>query len=256
MVLSYACERLIEEQPDFWTLAGLTERSFEVGSAPKFSESLAHYRAAGVSEQLATTLAAGINRSLARMVEQCAPSVGAVRYNAANKGVIPDLCFGPVGERSETIAEVKLVYDFTGADWYGEKGVTGDASKLRAMRREGFVGHLIQIVFFVQLPGLEYPAGDWYPPTWASWRSRTEMLRRCFPGIPAQYARLRRHMTAAPAWPPGDAPHVQSLPKPSPELSATIERFYGRVFRPSCPWRFDASAHLADAAVGVAIWKH
>ncbi|MEA2710787.1 MAG: hypothetical protein QOF78_3388 [Phycisphaerales bacterium] len=253
-VLGTACEKLLTSSDEFWTLAALTERSFEVGSAPKFAESVKWYEEAGVVPELIAQLRRGINGRLAALLERDPATPHPVHYNRRRDGEIPDVCCGSAADGTNTLVEIKMIYDCTMEKWYAGSGVAGDAEKLRRRRRGGFVGNLYQVVIFVSLPNFDYPAGVWYPPKWTSCPGRGSYLH--YRGIDAQYRRVRNHQQDPPAWPDGDAPRVVTLAPISADVAGAVDRWFDVIYRPATPWRFVPANHLHDAAVGAGIWSY
>jgi hypothetical protein len=247
-IVQGACMQFLQKHQDFSTLAALTERSFEEGERNRaFRESIDWYEKAGLSQELAAKLRMGINRNLVELLARAKGAPPNIEYNPTRSGKRPDICFGHRSDGTATI-EVKVACDTTLAKYYPI--IIGDGEKLR--RLAGSPGHAIQVVFFVQLPGFDYPPGSWYVPG-----SKQCPARGGYPGyrgIAAQYQAVRRGLPP-PSW-PGDEPYIADLTLSDPDLEAIITRWFQMIFRPATLWRFDKRKHLEDAAVGCAIWQH
>jgi hypothetical protein len=245
-----SCRSLLEED-SFWLLAGLTDNSYEEGSAPHFQKCVKAYEDVGAQPGLIQQLSAGINDNLLKNFRSLPQVVGAIRRNkAAGKGgrLRPDFEFST--DQAEILVECKMLYDCTGDKYY--ESTASDYQKLASYSSPR--SRLFQVVFFVQLPGYDYPPGTWFDNR-RPHGSRAVMLR----GIDAQYARLRRSLPQSPAW-PGPEPFKRALHFPTSEVNVDfLQRWYTHSFRPESErdntWRFDSGAHLQDSAVGLAIWE-
>jgi len=233
---------------DFWLLAALTERSFEEGDRNRvFRESVVSYENAGVTGPLISQLRGGINERLASAIQQTGLAADPVMRNPS-KG--SDLKFSTRNTGTPVEIEVKMIYDMTFKKYY--TSIVDDIRKLEALRIAGFPGELFLIVFFIQLPGMDYPAGTWYQNK--PCKSRSGFL--VVSGIQDQYKCLREQMTKAPIWPNAEPLPAYRLVHPTAEVSEhLLMRWFESVFQPRGPWKFTAATHLRDAAVGVAIWN-
>src|SRR4051812_31734734 len=120
-VIRDCCDALLGTADDFWSVAAVTDCSFETGGSRLFRRALRSFADAGLPPDLTARLARGVNDHLVRLIEQRHPAVGAVRSNRGRGRQRPDIGFGPPGEGWETLAEVKVVYDLTTPAFYGHK---------------------------------------------------------------------------------------------------------------------------------------
>ena len=262
--LSKACDQILSWS-DFWTVAGLTECSFEVGSARYFARAINWFVKSGLLEPdtLVESLRCGVNGTLTACLKQDPQTPKPVECNRGWRGEIPDISCGCEPASTFTLIENKVLYDAITAKYYGpasdcEGSVAKDALKLRRWRKEGSVGNLYQTLFFLEFPNLDYPSGCWYEPNWQHMSCRERaFLRKGFPGIDAQYRQARLYLSSAPVWGDGDAPKIVSLDKPDKKLCAVIEKWFDLIFRPDeRGWRVDVCGNLKDARVGAAIWEY
>jgi hypothetical protein len=254
-LLNRICDRCIRSDPEFWLLVGLTDASYETGGSVCYRRAVDSFAAAGLRPGAVDRLRLGLNGILAGPLEAGHRDLRPVRANLRHGRVRPDLCFGSAGDVTETLVEVKGVFDLTLRAFYGNKGhgVADDRDKLLTVRRQGFAGHLLQAVFFVELPNYAYPSGRSYAPAW-KWHYARRHYQRCC-GIDAQFRETRKHL-GEPAW-ASDAPRVVRLPSASRSIQRFVVRWLNSAFRPDDPaWRFDAAEHLGGAAVGYAIWEY
>jgi hypothetical protein len=252
-VLIGACAELLRSRQDFWILAGLTERSFEEGERnASFREAVDWYEKAQVASKLLAQLRWGVNRNLVDLIESCPAPPPGIEWNPTRDRERPDICYGSSADGTSARVEVKAIFDCTGGKWYPITAADGD--KLRAHRKPNVPGHLFQAVFFLQLPGYDYPQGRWFPPNRKLCGPRSDYV--CYAGIEKQYKALRKRMATAPAWPTNDRPFVVPLALSNEALVPAIRRWFDLVFDRSTPWDFDEKMHLADAAAGCAVWEY
>lgn len=254
-VLTDCCETLLHSDDLFWVTAALTDCSFETGSNTSFRRAIRSFADAGLPRPVVDRLNLGVNGNLASLLEFRHPHVKPIEANKGRGKERPDIRF-PIGCADEAIVEVKVIHGQTIPAFYGHKegnGVAHDRDKLLAIRREGFLGHLFQVVYFTQLPAFEYPAGDWYSPATVRYQARSDYAG--FRRISEQYRYLRTFLPETPAW-PSEAPAVHELSMPEGDVLECITRRFGTVFRPDDPsWAFSPVKHFADAAAGCAIWE-
>lgn len=216
-VLQQACDRLLAEH-QFWILAGLTDRSFEEGERnAAFREAVDWYDGAGLPAPLSAKLRMGINVNLAHALRALDDPPPNIEHTSTRSGKYPDVCYGHNADGSATIVEVKPAYDMTMPKWYPI--IAADGEKLINFRAQGHASHLLQVVFFLQLPNFDYPAGSWYG------SHRKCPGRSAYPGfrgIQRQYAQLRRYLPE-PTYPADDAPQTVALHL-DPCLTDTLTR--------------------------------
>jgi hypothetical protein len=254
-LLQNACEYLLKNDLDFWLLAGLTDCSFETGGSWKFRRAIDSMRDAGFGTERIDCLRRGINGNLEAVLER--EHSLCVRANRGRGGTRPDICFERPTDGVETVAEVKVVLDVTIPQYYGHKdrhGIADDRDKLLKLRRAGFDGRLLQVVFFLEMPNYYYPAGRSFAPDWKPHGSRDS-----YPGhrgINTQYRELQKHLRDAPAW-PTSGPYLHALAPSAKKTIALVDKWYSMVFRPKdASWKFRASDQLAEATVGCVIWEY
>ena len=179
-LLQRICDRFISSEPEFWLLVALTDASYETGGSVYYRQAVDSFAAAGLRAATVKRLRLGVNNILAGMVDAEHPDLGPVRANLQRGGIRPDLCFGSQADKTETLVEVKGVFDMTLLAFYGKKGhgIADDRDKLRKVRCQGFAGHLLQVVFFVELPNYAYPSGRSYPPAW-KWHNARRRYQHC-----------------------------------------------------------------------------
>jgi hypothetical protein len=246
-LLAEGCRNLVSKFTNFWVLAALTEASFEEGVRnQRFKRYVASYQSVGIPDELLTQLRLGTNGNLKLVLERQNTHFGNVT-RTTGKG--QDLSYFPSHGNRETKIEVKLVYDCTYAKYYNS--VADDWNKLVRVRNEGFTGDLFLVVFFTQLPCYDYPPGT-SSRTQEKSLGRRRHLVNC--GITAQYRELLRRLTREPAW-PLEAPHIHKLSLPTTSILATVGAWLRADWIPDEPWQFVPALHLAEAAVGVAIWQ-
>jgi hypothetical protein len=246
-LVAEACKRTIERHADFWLLAALTDYSFEEG---RRNDDLEHALRA-IDEAAGDTAAsakirAGIN-SVLREELSVGEGVCSVDRNQSRS---PDLWVRRTHGRSAAI-EVKLIYDLTYKKYYW--ATKDDGPKLLALRAREPDVELYQVVFFVQLPALDYPGGRWYG------RDRVSRSRRkqtVWGGHSAQFSELMRLIVTPPAWPGTSSPsRVDLLPLVAPATLDVARRWYQAALVPTTAWNLRPEVHLVDAAAGAAIWQ-
>jgi hypothetical protein len=145
--------------------------------------------------------------------------------------------------------ESKQVYDLTLGKYYPKVGE--DRDKLLALGSSMPGVGLYQVVWFIQLPAYDYPAGRWYGHK--DCPGRTRYLVRS--GIESQYAAVRSMLGEA-TW-PETGPLVVSLEDlAEAAVAKAAKRWMKQIFAPASAWKFDPKRHLLGAAIGVAAWKH
>lgn len=143
---------------------------------------------------------------------------------------------------------MKQVYDLTYSKYY--PAVAGDRDKLLAERAAGTADDLLQVVFFLQLPNFQYPAGRWYGHKSCPGRGSYEVAV----GIHQQYGRLVPALGPC-TWPAGGPEIVELLAPATADEIEFAARWLRSVFEPNVGWQFSPAQHLAEAKAGVAIWS-
>lgn len=163
-LLRDCCEVLLRGDDDFWVTAALTGCSYET-NGPEFCRVVRSLAPFGLPAGLSARLLKGVNGNLAALVETRHPHLHPFSPNKSWRGIRPDLHFGTPGTNGEVLAEEKGIHDLTEKKFYGGGGhshcAANDRNKLLKIRASGFQGQLFQIVFFLQLPEFERPAGTW-----------------------------------------------------------------------------------------------
>jgi hypothetical protein len=253
-ILKNACQAFMAQEQLFWILAGMTDVSCETGSNRRYQRAIETFRSAGISGVMIDRLMQGVNGNLTAVIESQCPAIVPVAANRKRGRVRPDIWFGEKSSANETIAEVKALHDWTTLAFYGHKaghGVADDADKLHTIRLEPFKGHLLQVVFFLQLPNYSYCSGHSYG-EWHDCRESALIVH----GIDAQYRQLRAHLTKEPVW-PRNGPLRVPLGVPDKSICHCIEQWMTEVFQPDDPgWKFVAAEQLVDAAIACAIWEY
>jgi hypothetical protein len=258
-----ACQSLMVDHPEFWIISGLTDVSFETSTRnTRYQRSIATLRegpencSPNLPQSLITELSRGVNSNVVEILRAQNPQYGPIKDDRSWNGIEPDIHWGSGAK--ETIVEIKALYECTLEKYYGpvrgrEGSVAKDAEKLRKLRREeGFRGHLLQVVFFRQMPGYRYCSGSSWQGGWEHHECREYYLVRR--DIQSQYAQVMHHLDE-PAW-PSSAPEIVSLALPS-EIIHPIKRWLEMIFRPDdLSWMFDPVQQLMGAAVGCAIWQY
>lgn len=250
VVLQEACRALVDAKSynDSWVLAGLTDRSFEVGNATEFTAEVEHYRSARVSPSCVAKLRKGINGNLADILNHQNPDL---KVQPNYRG--PDLNFlGPDGRNIK--AEIKLIHDCTEHKYF-QNNVAGDLIKLSNARSVDDV--LFLVVFFITLPNYWYPSGEWFG---KPWESRCKYMKTC--GIVDQFDKVKMCLRKTSlrhdlVWPDTGCPHVGGLKALSRRIVTALNGLYAENFHAYAlePWRFRPSTHLVGAQVGVAVWR-
>jgi len=258
-ILNRACESLMLNQRDFWLAAGMLDVSFETGRSRKLPPKSAIELLQQVlgANDLFKQLKLGVNGNLGRILTEQNPTTD-MKFDEYRGSIKPDIqIFSP--DRRDTVAEVKAVYCMTEDKFYGRcgHGVCDDRDKLVALRTDPTVANRFQIIFFLELPNYHYPSGCSYAPTWEHHEARHSYFKH--ERIARQYQAVLSGIIEHPAW-PGDPPRVVPLVLPTPEILQRLNRWFAdkdHIYRPDDNrWSFDASAQLAGAAVGCAIWSY
>ncbi|MDB5357027.1 MAG: hypothetical protein JWN24_3480 [Phycisphaerales bacterium] len=202
-VVSESCIELASKFNDFWVVSALTDGSYEEGERnAHFKRSIEARAEAGVPESLLGLLREGTNGNLKSILERRGPGVGKV---VRTKGKGQDLAFEKWENGAPAKIEVKLVYDCTLPKYYGS--VAADWDKLQEVRLRRFAGDLFLVVFFVQLPGFDYPSGQW-PGRAKPAEARRKYLRTC--EISSQFRELKKWLAHPQTW-PSKGPHIHHL---------------------------------------------
>jgi len=258
-----ACNSFITHHPEFWILSGLTDVSFETKTGnTRYQRAIATFREGpdGTSFDFAPSLldelSRCVNSNVVEILRAQNPQFGEIHDDRSWRGMEPDIRWGSGND--ETIVEIKAMYECTLLKYYGPKrgkegSIAKDADKLQSIRRDGFPGHLFQVVFFRHMPNYRYCAGDSFQGDWEPNYCRSDYLIR--DDIEAQYQQTRHYLIDEPAW-PIHAPAIVPLVLPS-HLITPINRWFEAIFRPAdSSWRFNPDLQLADAAASCAIWKY
>ncbi len=157
--VSKACQTLLGEPyfNDFWLLSMVRDNSFEEGNAGPHRRLIDRYKLAGVPVPLLDLLRRGINGNLATVLGRERSTLGPVLHN---QGEGHDFYVGPdpFDPAGHGCVESKLAYECTYQSYY--KRIGGDyRTKLANTRRIDPGGDLFLVVFFVEVPSLDYPAG-------------------------------------------------------------------------------------------------
>jgi hypothetical protein len=238
-----AATQLLRDRDSFWFWSSITDRGIEEGSRNRhLAESVATIRASGCDHAVCDEVAGGINAKLASILESIGPSYSIKTF--PNRG--RDIVIYATDGTPIAAVEVKHVFDLTESKYYAN--VAADRDKLLGFRGEHPTTALFLIVYFVQLPGANYPAGLWYGKKDCRARSGYAGTR----GVVAQYRQVMTRLGSA-TW-PESPPEMCTLPVPSAAEAAALAQWYGQVFAPCSEWRFDAKEYFRGAAIGVAIW--
>lgn len=239
-----ACRQVIENKPDFWLLAALTDYSFEEGTRnASFREPVQTLAAAGAPAPLVADLHQGINGVLSDALRAAVPAATV----AQNKSRVPDLLVrGASGD--EVAIEVKLLYDLTYTKYY--RSAAHDHTKLSELRSGRSATAALAVAFSVQLPEMDYPHGYWYGRPRGS-RSRTDQRVRS--GSDAQLRELEQRAGAPPSHTVRGS--AQLVDRVAPSTLEVASRWFAEVFAPSASWSFQPGRHLVGADVTCAVWE-
>ncbi len=231
-----------------------------MGNQRKFKRAVQSFAEARLAPSTIRKLNNGVNRNFVDLAEREHPDLARDHREPEWRGIFPDVQLGPPKTPNEVIGEIKVLYEFTKRGFYS-CNVAYDREKLQN-RRDGFEGFLFQVVFFTELPGYEYPPGTWsYPGP-----NECPVKKHCGPrtasrgkrGIDWQYQYLHKNLLKEePAW-SALGEDVKRLEMSSEDELAAISRRYEKVFcpDPGYQWEFRPEIHLANAAVGCAIWSY
>jgi len=245
-----ACRRTIERHRDFWLLAALTDQSFEEADHPHYRGAVA--RMTSCAPPVAADLRLGINGVLAAEIAAAPTELVCTHRNQALRPsrLRPDFrVVAPCGTHA-ALLQVKQFYDLTqGEKWRRE--IERDHAKYDDAH------DVWRVVFFIQLPGLDYPEGKW-PRTAEEVRpSRAQWVRKGggFCGIATQLRAVQTYLGQSPAWSTASPGEWMQLRSASDAALDVARRWFAESFRPAVAWSFDPDRHLVDAAAAVAVWR-
>lgn len=139
----------------------------------------------------------------------------------------------------------------TSGKYYAE--VAEDRRKLLQHQQSYPEDDIYQVVFFVQLPHFDYPAGIWYGHKRCKARGEYLVAKT----LSSQYDRVVRNIGRDATW-PGTCPLIQKLTWPQAGIrEGVVSGWFQQVFEPFDGLaEFSPAQHLKDAAVGTAIWEY
>lgn len=257
-IVQEACDAFILGSPEFWLIAGAMDVSFEAGSNARFRHQIDILSSCGCPATAVARLLDGVNGNIARLIEAQHPELGPFHANAGRNGHFrPDVWFGIPNSLGETVVEIKAIYEMTMPKFYSLAGshcVADDRAKLMAIRQaeQDFIGNLIQLVFFLELPNYDYPAGEsLHRQGWKRHKPRKHYRR--FETIEQQFEELRKYLPP-PTFPSCDAPNVSVVPPPTLEIAEALRRWCEKTYRPDEQWCLQVE-HMTGVRVGYAIWE-
>ena len=245
-----ACRTLVEspEYNDFWVLSLARDNSFEEGARSLPQKRLIdRYERAGVPSPLVTQLRIGINGNLTAILQKQAPELGHI---ARNQGEGSDINIGSPGHSGYGHVESKLAYECTLSKWYPI--IASDYSrKLANLRSSHADAGLFLVVFFVECPTLDYPAGRWIDTNKPSQARHTYVTNS---GISDQFGKLLRQIGRSPSW-PSHTPHDSNLHAPrDAAIMEPMASVFGTLLSP--PWKIRPEQCFSKARAGVALWEY
>jgi hypothetical protein len=221
-----------------WLLSAVTDWSYEEGSAPDFVKYTRLYERCGTPIAIADRMRLGVNGFLDIELRAAGLSVTSrKKSHGRDFGVCK-----PDGLTKAKI-ETKMSFDCTQAKYYAE--IRRDREKLL----DESTDQLYQVVYMVALPGYYYPPGTWNGCPTKKPRAVQNL------GLLAQWRAVQGAIPYA-AVRGGEDPVVLPFEQEAIDLAVPyIRSLLSNVFQPSTCWQFDPQQHLANAAVGIALWQ-